>query len=142
MSMEEYSESILYLELKQELLKQEKERATDSERTSFKSLAGDIMWLGGGVSLQLTFVTSYSQQSTSELRVNHMKEAKTILKQLKNLPTTLRYPWGADRPELIYYHFLTPLLTSRSCSNMDRLVYWWGSSYRTVRLAHSNSQSW
>lgn len=90
-SMTDYAESLQYLELTRDRRKQNDEKATAEEFTAFKSLTGEIMWLGGGVSPQASFVASYLQQRTSDLRVSHLTEANKLLRQLKALPTTLRY---------------------------------------------------
>lgn len=87
-------ESISYLEIFRERTKQAEERMTAAEHTDLKSLAGTIIWLGGGVSPQESFPESYLQKSTADLRVKHLTEVNKLLKQLKQLPSTLKYKKG------------------------------------------------
>lgn len=64
MSMTEYLETIGYMGMERESRKQADEKVTDQEYTEFKYMAGAIMWLGGGVSPQASFLASYLQQRT------------------------------------------------------------------------------
>lgn len=50
-----------------------------------------MIWIGGGVLPQATFVASYLQQSAASLRVKHIVEGNKLLKQLKFLPASLYY---------------------------------------------------
>lgn len=105
MSMAEYSESIGYLDMTRERRKQADEKVTKEEYAGFRSLAGEIMWLGGGVSPQSSFVASYLQQRTSDLRVKHLTEANKLLKQLKLLPSALKYKKGRMQDKVNVFTF-------------------------------------
>lgn len=105
MSMKDYAADISYIQINRDRRKQAEESTTDNEYSSFKSLAGSIMWLGAGTSPQASFVASYLQQRTAELRVKHLVEANRLLKQLKSLPTALRYRKGDAEAKREVYTF-------------------------------------
>lgn len=90
-SMDDYAEFFPYLEMTHESRKHDKEKVTVQCYTVFKYFSVEIMWLGGGVSSQSSFFSSYLQQRTSNLRVRHSTQANKLLRQLKALPATLRY---------------------------------------------------
>lgn len=58
MSVTEYLETIEYMYMTGECCNQSEEKVTYEEYTAFRSLAGEIMWMGGGVSPQSSFVAS------------------------------------------------------------------------------------
>lgn len=91
MPMTEYMEYISYLEITRERRKKAEERVTAPEHTDFKLLAGAIMWLGDGVYPQEPFLASYIQKHMAVLRVKYLTEPNKLLKQLKQLPSTLKY---------------------------------------------------
>lgn len=50
MSMSEYADQVDYMDKTRERSKQADEKVTDQSFSKLKSLAGSLMWLGGGVS--------------------------------------------------------------------------------------------
>lgn len=70
--------------------KQEQEKAMAHEYPAINSLAVNIMWLRRGLSPHSTFVVSYLQQRTSDLKVRRLTEANKILNQIMAIPETLR----------------------------------------------------
>lgn len=54
--MTDYIVSMEYMVLNTERKKKDKVKATITEFTEFKSLTGEILWLGGGVNPQSPFL--------------------------------------------------------------------------------------
>lgn len=90
MSMKEYLDTITYLKLTRECRKHYSEKVTESEYTELKYISGEIMWLGGEVSSQVSFVASFLQQCTSDLRLKHLTESNKLLNYLQILLSTLK----------------------------------------------------
>ena len=67
-------------------------KATEKEVTLFRSLAGELVWIGCGVLPQAAAVGSLLQQQVSHLRVSHIRRANNILGEIQRLRSVILYP--------------------------------------------------
>lgn len=91
MTMKDYMKSIKPITLSRARRKQAAERATQQEYRDYRSLAGSLIWAGGGTLPQAAFIASYMQQVAPRLRVHDLSEANKMLKELRDLDPTILF---------------------------------------------------
>lgn len=91
LSMWDYIEKLSPVELTRERRRQKGEKATASEETAYRALAGTLMYMGNSVTPQASFITSRMQQELGDLRVGHIIEGNNRTKEMVNLRPYIRY---------------------------------------------------
>lgn len=91
MSISEYADGINLLQIYRRSREKEVYRSTEEYFSRYKSFEGSEMWLGAGVLPQTNYVAAYLQQRSTGLRMSHVVEGNRMLKQLKLVPTKIRY---------------------------------------------------
>lgn len=106
LSMAKYFPRIKPIELSRTLRKEQADRATETEVTMLKSLAGVINFLASGALPQATYIASWMQQYTSKLTVGHLVEANTCVRELQKLDTVITFKRECGkRSEFLCIHF-------------------------------------
>lgn len=91
LSMYEYLERLAPVEISRNRRKDLYASATEREISEYRSLAGTLMYLGTSVMPQASLATSLMQQRISCLRVVHIMEANSMLKDIMCLKHVLRF---------------------------------------------------
>lgn len=78
--MSKYMLRIKPIELTRKRRKEESEKATDTEISILKRLAGTIKFLGSGALPQASYTASWKQQNIAQLRVGNLIEANNCIK--------------------------------------------------------------
>ena len=91
MSMDSYMNELKELPLATERRKQLGEKATASEITHFRSLAGTMLWLAKGVLPPAAYASSAMQQRLSLLKVGHLLEANEMVREIKKLEPVILF---------------------------------------------------
>lgn len=92
LDMTRYMDQIQPIPLDKERKKQREEQASTSEVGVFRTLAGELIWVGCGVLPQATVIGSVMQQSIPRLTVHDLVEANAALKEMKDLRAVIVYP--------------------------------------------------
>lgn len=90
--MEEFMETIKPLDISRLRRKQNNDKASSDEITSFLSVTGKLNFLGHGVLPVAGFVASYYQQRVSQLTVADLRELNSALTEVQNLHPILLFP--------------------------------------------------
>lgn len=90
---DEISEPNQSYQNRQNKQKQTHELATKEEIQYYRSIAGAVLWIGGGgaVISKASYVTSMMPQKVTRLHVSDIIEANSILHELRNLTPRIRY---------------------------------------------------
>lgn len=91
LSMWDYLEKPLPVQLSRTRAKQRDEKATAEEVSAYRGLAGTLMYMGNSVIPQAAMVTSKMQQNLGDLRVRHILEGNSAVKEIINLGPYIRY---------------------------------------------------
>lgn len=91
MPMVKYLERIKLIGLSRLRKKMLNERATKEEEFEYRSLAGVLNFLAGGVLPPASYVVSYLQQQTGHLNVAHLRDANAMTKELLELQPVITF---------------------------------------------------
>lgn len=91
-TMQEYLERLSPIDISRSRRKEIYAEATKEEVADYRSLAGTLMYLGTSVMPQASLATSLMQQRINGLRVAHILEANSMLKDILMLKPELRFP--------------------------------------------------
>jgi hypothetical protein len=98
MDMLEYPAKCIPIDLDATRRKESDLPDTPEERTSYQILAGTLNFFGHGVLPPACFVASYLQQQLGDLRVHHLAQANSLLKEVLQLQPTLHFPSAPTQP--------------------------------------------
>lgn len=96
LSMHEYLDRLAPIDVSRNRRKEIHSVATQREIYEYRSLAGTLMYLGTSVLPQASLATSLMQQRINCLKVSHILDANSMLRDIVNLRPTLRFPVAAD----------------------------------------------
>ena len=102
-SMSEYMTTIHPLDISRERRKQHDEKATENELKQLLRLTGRLNFIGHGCLPVAAFAASYLQQEISNLKVSHLKEANSTLKEVQQIEPKLLFksPNDYENPKFI-----------------------------------------
>ena len=89
--MQEYLDNIDEIQLSKPRQANKRCKAAHSEISSFRKLAGELIWIGGGALPQASYVGSLMQQRVPDLLVEHIIQANRTLKTLKHTQPIIRF---------------------------------------------------
>ena len=90
-SMSEYLTTIHPLEISRERRKEHDEKATENELKLLLGLTGKLDFIGHGCLPIAAFAASYLQQKISDLKVSHLREANSVLKEIQQVEPKLLF---------------------------------------------------
>ena len=90
-SMNRYLERLRPITISRPRRKQRSEKATAQEIRQYRSLSGTLLYLGNAVLPQAALITSLMQQKLGSLRVQHLVDANTMLKEILQLKPWMCY---------------------------------------------------
>lgn len=91
LSMAKYLLRVKPIELSRTRRKEQAERATQTEVSMLKSLAGVVNFLGSGALPQATYIASWMQQCTTQLTVEHLVETNNCVRELLKLDPIITF---------------------------------------------------
>ena len=99
MSMTRYLDRLRPITISRTRRKQRELHASDEETTSYRALAGTLLYLGNGVMPQASLVVSIMQQRIGNLKVQHLIDANEMLRDLLKLKPwiTFRHPRNTNQ---------------------------------------------
>ena len=97
LSMAGYIKQLKDIALSRARRKQRDEKATEAEISMFRSVTGTLLWLGKGVLPPAAYACSALQQKIVGLRVSHLMEANTMIREILKLNPMILF----RRPESI-----------------------------------------
>ena len=102
-NMSEYMTTIHPLDISRERRKQHDEKATENELKQLLGLTGRLNFIGHGCLPVAAFAASYLQQKISNLKVLHLKEANSALKEVQQIEPKLLFksPDNHENPKYI-----------------------------------------
>lgn len=91
LSMWEYLDKLSAVALSRTRCKQREERATATEESAYRALAGTLMYMGNAVVPQAAMITSKMQQQLGDLRVKHIVDGNNLMKEVMTLRPYIKY---------------------------------------------------
>lgn len=91
LSMWEYLERLKPVELSRSRSREKEGKVTAGEKTSFRALAGTLMYLGNSEIPQAALVTSKMQQHLGDLRIKHIVDGNNAMKDIFNLRPFIKF---------------------------------------------------
>ena len=84
------------------------------EKGTFASINSSLGWIGIAASPLCLFYSSYLQQKAPDIKVSHLVEQANIIRKLKKMGTTIKYPRPTDKKE---YHLSILIFSDASRSD-------------------------
>ena len=91
LSMEKYRGNIKPILLDESRKRNRDYMATEKEIGWFRSLAGELVWLGCGALPQAAYVASYMQQCVPRLKIEQIVQTNGMLNELKDLKANVKF---------------------------------------------------
>lgn len=101
MSTIPHLERIRHLQISRERKSAPNQLANERERSEYRSPAGTILYLGQAILPQACIVASKMQQKLGLLRISHLIDSNSMLKDLKALPPRLLFKYPCRRQQVI-----------------------------------------
>lgn len=90
-NMDAYMQNLEGVEVDRVRRKQTEEKVSCEEYSSYRKLAGELIWAGNGCVPKASFVGSYLQQLAPRLKVSDLTNANRMLAEMKDLSATLLF---------------------------------------------------
>lgn len=122
MSMDQYMYEIDLIMLDKSILIERESNATVKETAAFRSMSGELVWLGCAALPPAAYVGSCMQQCVPFLKVEPLSQANGILKELNELKSEIRFKKHIGLVhKAAVLSFSDADLTSHDPNSMDRL---------------------
>lgn len=101
LSMENYMSEMTPIDISPERKKHRMALATDTEKESFRSLAGEFVWIGSSAVPHASYIGSWMQQKVPRLNIDDVIQANGMLKEMKEMKASITFKTPSDDVEKV-----------------------------------------